>query len=144
MIRRAVCLVSCILIAGVLASCGRASNPDGTIKRAYAWYLQTLRSGKNPLQEANASLEPLATPRFLDSLQNLRANAESNTLLDPRSFDGRLAVEDVQSSGDKATARVVLSGRTVGRQTLNVFLVKDDARWKIDDVKWIDDGSGIN
>ena len=143
MIRPAAQLTSCVLLAVVLGSCARAANPDATIKRAYAWYVQTLKSGKDPL-EASARLQPLATSRFLDSLQNLRANAESSALVDPKSFDGRLAVEDVQSAGDKATARVVLTGRRIGRQSLNVFLVKQDAQWKIDDVKWIDQGSGID
>ena len=130
-----------IILTNGLMSCEASSNPDTTINRAYDWYVRTLKTGEDPLQRARTGLRPLATDRFLASLQNVRPDLESNALLDPQSFDARLGVEKVVTQGASATARVILTGHTVGRQVLNVFLVKEESGWKIDDVKWIDDGS---
>ncbi len=129
--------VLCAAVVLFFASCERAPNPDVTINRAYDWYVQTLKNGQDPLQRARTGLRPFATDRFLTSVQSVRSDLESNALIDPQSFDARLAVENVEAKGAAATARVVLTGRSVGRQTLNVFLLKEETGWKIDDVKLI-------
>ena len=132
------------LIISLLVSftgCSRALNPDATIKRAYGWYVRTLKSGQDPLRASRDGLRPYATDRFLTSLDNLHSDIESNALIDPQAFDDRLAVESVDEKGSNAVAHVVLSGRSVGRQMLNVVLVKNGEAWKIDDVKWIDQSS---
>jgi Protein of unknown function (DUF3828) len=124
-----------------LSSCQRTPNPDATIKRAYAWYVQTLKTGEDPLQRARTGLRPFATDRFLTSIQSVHSDFEGGALVDPQSFDARLAVDNVEIKGAAATARVVLTGRTIGRQTLNVYLIKAETDWKIDDVKLIDQGA---
>lgn len=132
-----------IICVCALNSCGGTPNPDATINHAYNWYVRTLKSGEDPLLRARTGLRPFATDRFLTSVQSLRSSLESNALLDPQSFDARLGVENVETKGAAATARVVLTGHTIGKQTLNVFLVREETGWKIDDVKLIDDGSGF-
>ena len=123
-----------------LCGCNRPSNPDATIRRAYTWYVRTLKSGQDPMQRARTALRPLATDRFLTSMESVHSDFESGALIDPQAFDARLAVESVRTRGPAATARVVLTGRSTGRQALDVYLIKEQSAWKIDDVKLIDRG----
>lgn len=131
--------------AGVLAllllplmACGRASNPDTTIKRAYDWYVEMVRSAQNPWQRAPIDLKPLVTQRFLSSIENTPPDLDGSGMVDGHNVDARLAIEDVNINGAAATARVMVVGRMIGRQMLSVYLVKEDRSWKIDDVKLID------
>jgi len=125
------------LITLGLVDCHRAPNPDSTIFHAYNWYVATLKSGGNPFDRARTNLTPFVTERFLTSIETLRSDLDSSALVDPQSFDGRIAIEEVKINGNDATARVLLSGRTTGSQALNVSLIKEEQRWKIDDVKLI-------
>ncbi len=130
----------CARAALALSGCRPASNPDATINRAYDWYVQTLKSGQDPLQRARTGLRSLATDRFLASVGSIHPDFESSALIDPQAFDARLAVENVDTKGSAATARVILDGRAIGRQTLNIYLLKEENAWKIDDVKLVDQG----
>jgi hypothetical protein len=128
--------VNVILLS--LAGCGRASNPDTTIRRVYDWYVEMVKTAQNPWQRARIDLKPVATERFLTSIENERPDLDGSGMLDGRNFDARLAIDNVRINGGTATAEVIVTGRMIGRQMLNVYLVKDDRTWKIDDVKLID------
>jgi Protein of unknown function (DUF3828) len=121
-----------------LAACGRASNPDATIKRAYDWYVEMVKSAQDPWQRARIDLKPMATDRFLASIENERPGLDGSELWDGHNFNARLAIENVNINGGGATARVIVAGRMIGRQILSVYLVKEDRTWKIDDVKLIE------
>lgn len=118
--------------------CGRAPNPDATIKRAYNWYVETVRNAQDPWQRARVDLQPLVTERFLASIENMRPDFDGSGLINGRNFDARLAVDDVAVNGRAATAQVMVAGRGIGRQRLNVYLVQEEGKWKIDDVKLVD------
>jgi hypothetical protein len=122
----------------IIAACGRATNPDATIKRAYDWYVEMVKSAQDPWQRARTDLKPVATDRFLASIENGRPGLNGSEIWDGHNFDARLAIENVSINGGAATARVIVAGRMIGRQMLNVYLVKDDRTWKIDDVKLIE------
>jgi hypothetical protein len=121
-----------------VAACGSAPNPDETIRRAYNWYVETVKSAQDPWQRARIDLKSLTTERFLSSMENARPDLDGSGLIGGRNFDARLVVEDVSIKGGAATARVAVMGRMIGRQRLSVYLVKDDRTWKIDDVKLIE------
>ncbi len=120
------------------AGCSRGPTPEETIKRAYSWYVETSRSGQDPWQRARSDLQQLVTERFLASIENMRADLDGGDLMEGRNFDARLTVNDVTVKGSAATAQVALAGRMIGRQRLNVYLVREDRRWKIDDVKLVE------
>jgi Protein of unknown function (DUF3828) len=122
----------------LLTGCGRASNPDTTIKRAYDWYVEMAKTAQNPWQRARIDLKSLVTERFLTSIENTPPDLDGNGMMDGRNFDARLAIENVSVNGGTATARVMVAGRMIGRQMLNVYLLKENRTWKIDDVKLID------
>jgi hypothetical protein len=128
-------LVSLLLF---LAACGRGSNPDTTIKRAYDWYVETVKSAQDPWRRAPIDLKPVATDRFLTSIENTRPDLDGSGMLDAHNFDARLAIQNVNINGGAATARVIVVGRMIGRQILDVYLVKENRTWKIDDIKLID------
>jgi hypothetical protein len=126
------------LILCSLTACGGSPNPDTTIRRAYDWYVEMMKSAQNPWQRASIDLKPMATERFLSSIENLRPDLDGSGMMEGRNFDARLAIDDVNVNGGTATARVTVSGRMIGRQMLSVSLLKEDRTWKIDDVKLIE------
>jgi hypothetical protein len=133
---RKIALAAMILCG--LTACGRASNPDATIRRAYDWYVETVKSAQDPWQRARIDLKSVVTDRFLTSIENARPDLDGNGIMDGRNFDARLAIDNVNVNGGAATARVTVSGRMIGQQMLNVYLLKEGRTWKIDDVKLIE------
>jgi hypothetical protein len=136
--RRGGKLVVFHLVLMSFVACGRATNPDATIKRAYDWYVEMVKSAQDPWQRARIDLKPVATERFLTSIENTRPGLDGSEVWDGHNFDARLVIENVSINGGAATARVIVVGRMIGRQMLNVYLVKEDRAWKIDDVKLIE------
>ena len=127
-----------ISICVVLTGCGRGSGPDDTIRNAYAWYVSELKSGVNPLAEKRTELKEYVTDGFLTSIDTMRSELETSPFMDAQSFDARLSIEKVTKDRRAATVRIGLSGRLSGQHKLNVSLIKVDDKWKIDDVKPIE------
>jgi hypothetical protein len=133
-----IALASFSLALLTLPACRRAGNPEDTIRRAYNWYAETVKSAQDPWQRARIDLKPLVTDGFLASIENTRPDLNGSGLVEGSNFDARLDIENVSVNGARATAKVIVTGRMIGRQKLNVSLVKEDRAWKIDDVKWIE------
>ena len=127
-------IATCTLLAG----CQRGPNPADTVRNAYGWYLRELKSGVNPIEQKRAELKEFITDNFLASLDNMRSELEASSLMDAQSFDAKLSVEKVTSDRRTATVRIGLSGRLFGQQALNVYLIKINGRWKVDDVKLLE------
>ena len=127
-------IATCTLLAG----CQRGPNPADTVRNAYDWYLRELKSGVNPLEQKRAELKEFVTDGFLASIDNMRPELEASPFMDAQSFDAKLSVEKVTTDRRSATVRIGLSGRLAGQYALNVYLVKVDGRWKVDDVKLLE------
>ena len=128
-------IATCTLLAG----CQRGPNPADTVRNAYGWYLRELKSGVNPLEQKRAELKEFVTDNFLTIIDNMRPELEASPLMDAQSFDAKLSVEKVTADRRSATVRIGLSGRLAGQHALNVYLVKVDGRWKVDDVKLLEE-----
>jgi hypothetical protein len=50
-------------------------------------------------------------------------------------------LKKVTKDNRAATVRIGLSGRISGQHVLNVYLVKVEGRWKVDDVKLVEEFS---
>ena len=133
----ALLIVICLLLTG----CGRDSGPDDTIRNAYAWYVRELKSGVNPLEQKRTELQQFVTDGFLTSIDNMRSELEASPFIDARSFDAKLSIEKITKDNRAATVRIGLSGRISGQHKLNVYLVKIEGQWKIDDVKLVEEFS---
>ena len=129
----------CVLLTG----CGRGLGPDDTVRNAYAWYVRELKSGVNPLEQKRTELKEFVTEGFLTSIDNMRPELEASPFMDARSFDAKLSIEKITKDSRAATVRIGLSGRISGQHALNVYLVKVEGRWKIDDVKMIEESSAL-
>jgi len=127
-------VATCALVAG----CQHGPNPADTVRNAYGWYLRELKSGVNPLEQKRTELKQFVTDNFLASIDNMRPELEGSPFMDAQSFDAKLSVEKVTSDRRAATVRIGLSGRLSGQHALNVYLVKVDGRWKVDDVKLLE------
>ena len=127
----------CVLLTG----CGHGPGPDDTIRNAYAWYVRELKSGVNPLEQKRTQLKEFVTEGFLTSIDNMRPELEASPFMDAQSFDAKLSIEKITKDSRAATVRIGLSGRISGQHVLNVYLVKVEGRWKIDDVKLVEEFS---
>jgi hypothetical protein len=127
-------IATCALLTG----CQRGPNPADTIRNAYGWYLHELKSGVNPLEQKRTELKQFVTDNFLASIDNMRPELEVSPFMDAQTFDAKLSIEKVTSDRRAATVRIGLSGRLSGQHALNVYLLKVDGRWKVDDVKLLE------
>jgi hypothetical protein len=136
--KRSAPLISiCVLLTG----CVRESGPDDTIRNAYAWYVRELKSGVNPLEQKRTELKEFVTEGFLTSIDNMRPELEASMFMDAQNFDAKLSIENVTKGNRAATVRIGLSGRISGQHVLNFYLVKVEGRWKVDDVKAVEEFS---
>jgi Protein of unknown function (DUF3828) len=129
-----------IAICVLLTGCTHGPGPEDTIRNAYAWYLRTIKSGVDPLEQ-RTELKEFVTEGFLVSLDNMRPALDASPFVEARSFDAKLSIQKVVKNNRAATVRIELSGRFSGQHTLNVYLVKVDDRWKVDDVKMVEESS---
>ena len=129
----------CVLLTG----CGHGPRPEDTIRNAYAWYVRELKSGVNPLEQKRTELQQFVTEGFLTSIDNMRPALEASPFMDAQSFDARLSIQRIIKNSRDATVRIRLSGRMSGQHMLNVYLVKAEGSWKIDDVKVVEEFSLI-
>jgi hypothetical protein len=127
----------CVLSTG----CGRGPGPDDTIRNAYAWYVRELKSGVNPLEQKRTELKEFVTEGFLTSIDNMRPELEASPFMDAQSFDAKLSIQNITKDSRAATVRIGLSGRISGQHVLNVYLIKVEGRWKVDDVKAVEEFS---
>jgi len=127
-----------ISICVALTGCGREPGPDDTVRNAYAWYVRELKSGVNPLEQKRTLLKEFVTDGFLVSIDNIRPDLEGSPFMNAQSFDAELSIEKITEDSHAATVRIGLSGRTCGQHVLNVYLVKVEGRWKVDDVKLLE------
>jgi hypothetical protein len=130
--------LSVIAACAIMTGCQRRPNPADTIRNAYGWYLRELKSGINPLEQKRAELKEFVTDNFLASIDNMRPELEASPFMDAQSFDAKLSIEKVTSDRRAATVRIGLSGRLSGQHALNVYLLRVDGRWKVDDVKLLE------
>jgi hypothetical protein len=130
-----------ISICVLLTACVREPGPDDTIRNAYAWYVRELKSGVKPLEQKRAELKEFVTEGFLTSIDNMRPELEASSFMDAQNFDAKLSIENVTKGNRAATVRIGLSGRISGQHVLNVYLVKVEGRWKVDDVKAVEEFS---
>ena len=137
---RSIIITSLLIIAtcALVAGCQHGPNPADTVRNAYGWYLRELKSGVNPLEQKRTELKQFVTDNFLASIDNMRPELEGSPFMDAQSFDAKLSVEKVTSDRRAATVRIGLSGRLSGQHVLNVYLVKVNGRWKVDDVKLLE------
>jgi Protein of unknown function (DUF3828) len=126
-------------------SCARGPDPADTIRNLYGWYVRELKVGVDPLHERRTELKQFVTESLLTSIDNLRTGAGSldgDSLLQAQQFDqdwaSKIAIDKLETRGRTATARVILTGRLLGERRLNVSLIKEEGRWKVDDVKFIE------
>jgi len=121
-----------------VTGCQHGPTPADTVRNAYGWYLRELKSGVKPLQQKRTELKQFVTDNFLASIDNMRSELEASSFMDAQSFDAKLSIEKVTTDRRAATVRIGLSGRLSGQHALNVYLIRVDGRWKVDDVKLLE------
>lgn len=124
-------LLPCIVILAALsfAACGSGGDETGEVEEA----IETAATTTNP-----ADCDKTQTQNFME-----QANGESGTAAvknceeEARKEENAESVKisNVEVEGSKATADVVLvGGKSIDGQTIEVALVKDGDQWKLDEI----------
>jgi hypothetical protein len=136
-------MLAFVLVASVLPlrASESTATPEQSIRSFYHWYVTALIANREPLKE-RAEMSRFATNRLLKEIDRKQKSADglgSDYFVNAQDFDNRWAknitVSDVKVTGNSATAEVRLVGKGEMRRRLSVWLVKDDASWKIDKVE---------
>jgi hypothetical protein len=111
-----------------------------TLKAFYKWYIPHL--DKKPGEKSDRKMTDFATDSLLARIDKLSQPEEEggvaaldwDPFLNAQDFDAdwstKVQVQDVQISGDDATAKVELGGKE--KSTVRLILVRRDGKWKID------------
>jgi hypothetical protein len=117
------------------------SNPSESIRGFYRWYVNELIANRNPIDNRK-ELKRFATERLLKEIDRMKKGPDGldgDYFVDAQDFDDlwakNITVSDVKISGTKATAEVLLAGKSDMRRRLHVSLVKEGSVWKVDKVK---------
>ena len=95
------------------------------------------------MEQKRNELQQFVTEGFLTTIDNMRPELAASPFMDAQSFDARLSIEKITKNNRAATVRIGLNGRMSGLHKLNVYLVKVEGSWKIDDVKVVEEFSLI-
>lgn len=128
LIRRLALLCLLILSVAGLAACGSGGDDEGQIKEA----IETSAASNDP-----ADCKKLSTQKFMEQTTKSRGSeAVESCEEDASNEEGveKAAVSSVEIDGSEATAGASLSGSLLDGQEVEIALVKDDDRWKLDEI----------
>ncbi|HVV89449.1 MAG TPA: hypothetical protein VHB53_03035, partial [Solirubrobacterales bacterium] len=128
-----------LLVPAVLtiAACGGGSSDQGKIAAA----IEKAMTTKDP-----SNCTELQTRRFDE--QNTGQNGEAAVnQCEEKAEEGEgkakgAKVSDISVDGRKATAEVAFEGGSLGSQALEVALVEEDGKWKLDQIEGFADYDG--
>lgn len=116
------------------------STPETTIKNFYAWYVKEISKNKFPLTEQPTKLKTFITARCYNENKRTydRNEFDADYFIAAQDFDESWAtnikVSNVRIVGNKATANVLLDGKSNFDNKLKLKLVKEKGYWKIDTI----------
>jgi hypothetical protein len=120
-------LFACASLCGaVLAACGSSdsSKDEGEITDAIV---------KSGTTDDATNCTELETQRFVEQNQFEKGTAAIDECKKPDEHNAdSIDVSNIEVDGDKATADAAVTGATFDGQTLQISLVKEDGRWKLD------------
>lgn len=116
----------------------KASTPDETVRRFYAWYIGRLNAQDlNPLKNRTAALQYL-TPEYLNRVPRLTREADADVIICAQDFDPgwekNVKTEAPSIKGTNATVMVQLVGSDMSVK-LKVMLKSVPAGWRINSVE---------
>ena len=128
--RKRLLLLPCILILSALslAACGSSGGEEGEVEEV----IETSATSTDP-----ADCKKLNTQEFMEqTTQESGEAAVKQCEEEAKEEEGAksVSVSAVEVDGSDATAEAALSGGSLDGQTLEVALVKDGDRWKLNEV----------
>jgi len=129
--------------AGTAAEPSKApgSNPAGSIRSFYHWYVTELIANRDPMKN-RAAMKRFVTDRLLREIDKMTKGPDGldgDYFVDAQDFDNlwakNISVSDVAIHGTKATASVLLEGGPGMRRKLKLNLVSEGPVWKVDKVQ---------
>jgi hypothetical protein len=132
-----VSLASLVLMASTSAACGGGSGDEGRIAEA----IERATTTKDP-----SNCTELQTQRFDERNTGQNGRAAVKRCEEEAKEGGRRAkgakVSDISVDGEKATAKVEFEGGSLGSQALEVALVEEGGKWKLDRIEGFADYDG--
>ena len=118
-----------------------SATPEDCIRNFYHWYVTNLVANRDPLKQGK-EIRRYASERLLkeiDKMVNGPDGLDGDYFVDAQDFDPlwakNIAISDVKTEGDRASARVRLDGAKGMQKKLIVHLVKESGTWKVDKVQ---------
>jgi hypothetical protein len=129
-LRQRLLLLPCLLIVSALAlaACSSSSDEEGEVEAA----IETSATTTDP-----ADCKKVNTQQFMEQVTRESGEAAVEECEEEAKKDegsDSVSVSSVEIDGSSATAEAALSGGNLDGQTLEVELVKDGDRWKMNEV----------
>lgn len=127
------------LVSPIIATAEtKASTPDDTVRRFYAWYVGRLNAQDlNPLKNRTVALQYL-TSEYLKNVPRLTREADADVIICAQDFDPgwekNVKTEAPSIKGTNATVLVQLVGSDMSVK-LKVMLKSVPAGWRINSVE---------
>lgn len=131
-------VLSCLVVMVCGLAIAAQSTPETTIKNFYSWYVREISKNKFPLAEQPTKMKQFITARCYNENKKAYDNNEfdADYFISAQDFDERWAtnvkISNVKINGNKATANVVLDGKSSFDSKLKLKLIKEKSIWKID------------
>jgi len=115
-------------------------TPEGRVQNFYGWYLKAMVAEQDPTKDKAATNSHLSTRFSRWYYSKAGQNADSDAFVDSQEWDDAWAdnieVGKAVITGNKAVVKVMLSAPPdESVMTLQVSLVKEAGKWKVDRVK---------
>ena len=140
--KRIALLLSLVVLALRVARPAETNaTPQDCIRNFYHWYVTNLVANRDPMKQRK-EIRQYATERLLKEIGKMKTGPDGldgDYFTDAQDFDPlwakNISISDVQTQGDKSSARVLLNGSKGMQKKLAVHLVKEAGTWKVDKVQ---------
>ena len=135
-----------LLLIFLLALTGIARADDGKAVQAqvrafYSWYVHTLNSNPAEVPGASPMARRYVSARLLKDIAR-RSKSDYGLEADPflcgqdwdPEWEKNIRIKDMDPEGSKWSVQVELTGKQIASHRLNLVLVRENKKWKIDKV----------
>ena len=134
-------VAAALLATGQVRAAESLATPEDCIRNFYNWYVTTLVTNRDPMKQRK-EIRRYATEHLLKEIDKMEKGPnglDGDYFVDAQDFDPlwakNISISNLQTHGDKSSARVLLNGAKSMQKKLLVHLVKEGGTWKVDKVQ---------
>lgn len=127
-----------IFVSFVVLVYGKEPDPALALQSFYSWYVHELTSGSMPLND-HTKMREFATARLLQSIGSKKT---PDPFLNATQIDSgwgqNIAVASWYVGKSMSKVHLFLTGKKYGDRQIELKLLMEEGRWKIDEIKFLD------